>query len=100
MPNGSAAMGRVLPRENSGVEAVPCRIFTQSTGSRCGSIGELGFFASSSARPSLKTVLTAARPDVFRKVRLLGPFELSFDMLINDAFPEVTLYQDRLIGLV
>ena len=27
-------MGSVLPRENSGVDAVPCRILTQSTGFR------------------------------------------------------------------
>ena len=26
-------MGRVLPRENSGVDAVPCRMLTHSTGS-------------------------------------------------------------------
>jgi hypothetical protein len=41
-------------------------------------------------------VLTAARPDVLRNVRLLGPFALSFDILSRDAFPEVNLYQDRL----
>ena len=91
-------MGRVLPRENSWVEAVPWRILTQSTGSRCRSIEGPGFPGFSSAMPSLKTVLTAARPDVLRNVRLLGPFDLSFDMLINDAFPDLTLYQDRLIA--
>ena len=90
-------MGRVLPRENSGVEAVPWRILTQSTGSRCGE-GGLSLFDSCSA--SVNTVLTAARPDVLRKVRLLGPFALSFDILTRDAFPEVNLYQDRLIGRV
>jgi hypothetical protein len=29
---------------------------------------------------SIHTVLTAASPDVFRNVRLLGPFEVCFDM--------------------
>jgi hypothetical protein len=48
----------------------------------------------------VNTVLTAARPDVLRNVRLLGPFALSFDMLSRDAFPEMNLYQDRLIGRV
>jgi hypothetical protein len=88
-------MGRVLPRENSWVEAVPCRILTQSTGSRWGWIGGLCLFDVCSA--SLNTVLTAARPDVLRNVRLLGPFALSFDMLSRDAFSEKNLYQDRLI---
>ena len=88
-------MGRVLPRENSWVEAVPWRMLTQSTGSRCGWPGGLGFFDVCSA--SANTVLTAARPDVFRKFRLVGPFALSFDMLIRDAFPGVALHQDRLI---
>jgi hypothetical protein len=31
-------------------------------------------------------------------VRLLGPFALSFGMLSRDAFPELNLYQDRLIA--
>jgi hypothetical protein len=73
-------------------------MLTQSTGSRCGVPVRLGFFGVCSAMPSVNTVLTAARLDVLRKVRLLGPFALSFDMLIRDAFPEVTLYQDRLMG--
>ena len=88
-------MGRVLPRENSWVEAVPWRILTQSTGSRCG-VGVRSTFDVCSA--SVNTVLTAARPDVLRNVRLLGPFAVAFDMVSRDAFPEVDLYQDRLIG--
>ena len=60
--------------------------------------GGLGLFDCCSA--SVNTVLTAARPDVLRNVRLLGPFALSFGMLNRDAFPEVNLYQDRLIGHV
>ena len=80
-------MGRVLPRENSWVEAVPCRMLTQSTGSRCGVAGGLGLFDVCSA--SVNTVLTAARPDVLRNVRLVGPFALPFDMVRGDAFPEV-----------
>jgi len=43
-------MGRVLPRENSWVEAVPCRISTQSTGSRWGWIGTL--FKTCRAKPT------------------------------------------------
>jgi hypothetical protein len=86
-------MGRVLPRENCWVEVVPCRILTQSTGSRCG----VGGLLSSCDRWALatlssrNTVPTVARPDVLRKVRLLGPFALSFDILTRDAFPEVNL---------
>src|ERR1700733_12300787 len=96
MPNGSAAMGKVLPRENSWVEAVPCRILTQSTGWRWGRPEELGLFDDCSA--SVNRVLAAARPDVLRNVRLFGPFALSFVMLSRDAFPELNLSQDRLIA--
>src|SRR5580698_6689245 len=98
MPKGSAAMGSVLPRENSGVDAVPCRILTQSTGSRCDfTLGLLPSFDDCSARttPScMSAVLTAASPEVFRNARRLGPFFIS----TRNAFLEVALYQDRLIG--
>ena len=90
-------MGKVLPRENSWVEAVPCRILTQSSGSRRDVAGGLGGFGLCSA--SVNTVLTAARPDVLRNVRLLGPFSLPIDMLSSGAFPKGNLYQDRLLGV-
>src|ERR1700734_3604989 len=99
MPKGSAAMGSVLPRENSGVDAVPCRMLTQSTGSRGAWV--LALFASLApcaaltAPSSVNTALTAASPDVFRNARLLGPFDLSFTM--RDTFPQTMLYQNRLI---
>src|ERR1700722_16036849 len=99
MPKGSAAMGRVLPRENSGVDAVPCRMLTHSTGSCCTwELAPPSSRAPRSARTapsSMNTVLTAASPDVFRNARLLGPFDLSFTM--RDTFPQAMLYQNRLI---
>jgi hypothetical protein len=97
MPNGSAAMGRVLPREKSGVDADPWRRLTQSTGSRRDStLALLGAFDPPPARAtpsSIKTELTAASPDVFRKARLLGPIDLSLSMFAGETFREVILYQ-------
>src|ERR1700679_781425 len=101
MPKGSAAMGSVLPRENSGVDAVPCRMLTQSTASRCN--WTLALFASRdpcsarTAPSSMNTVLTAASPDVFRNARLLGPLDLSFAILIRDTPSQAMQYQHRLI---
>lgn len=90
-------MGSVLPREKSGVDAEPWRMLTQSTGSRRDSARVLlDSFDPSPARAtpsSIKTVLTAANPEVFRKERLLGPIDLSLNMFVRDTFFEVMLYQ-------
>jgi hypothetical protein len=90
-------MGSVLPREKSGVDAAPWRRFTQSTGSRRNStLGPFGSFDPSPARTtpsSIKTELTAASPEVFRKARLLGPIDLSLNMFARDTFREVMFYR-------
>ncbi len=90
-------MGSVLPCEKSGVDADPWRMLTQSTGSRRSSTFALpGSFDPSPARAapsSIRTELTAASPDVFRKARLLGPIDLSLNMFARDTFREVIFYQ-------
>ena len=84
MPKGSAAIGSVLPRENSNVDSVPCNKFTMSKGldSLAGSEGAFPFFASAdSASVSCgKTALMAASPDDLRKVRLFVWILVSRDM--------------------
>ncbi len=92
-------MGRVLPRENSWVEAVPCRILTQSTGSRCGWI-RCRLVCSISVHALGEYGADCSEAGCFEECAPAWALRAIFRHVDQRCLSEVNLYQDRLIGRV
>jgi hypothetical protein len=106
MPNGIAAIGSVLPRENTGVESVPCNRFTISTrvGAACSEAARGASYASppttTAAPATVGTPIAdpiAANPVALRKVRLLPAVTPAFNSELIFPFDGPAMSMDETV---